>query len=655
VTSDLVASPLQAGDGIDARRSDVNVTARIVALALGVLLVGYMFLGRGFAHIGVGPVYIGDAVMLLGVAGSAYVAIRARLRPPVTWTVALLVAFVALGAVRTLPYLSTHEMDALRDGVLWGYAAFAFIVYVLADRRWLLDVLRAYGWVVPVFALWLPISWRLAVMYSATMDPTAPGSDVPLAFFKGGDMAVHTIGSIAFLVLGARAAWSVRTFVWRTVIVLPFLFTIFVAGTANRGALLTALAGIAAVVLVAHRSRNWLPILAATAVFVIAGVVQSVVAAGGGWAAVEGATATPLPSQSGTLTDTSQSTERNADGGLALQNDGFETPADSTGTVAGWTPRGAEVTVVEGGAYRGDRFASLRNSLGAYEATLKSARFAFEDGVDIAVSAWGKSIAGRPILEIYVNWYNRSGSMISSDFVTALSTDGLRSWREADGSRAAPEDATHAEILFYEATGGATIGIDHVAAIAGDFAPEIVPAAPGEGRPATLQQMVENIFSVFGSSSDPGLEGTKQFRLAWWGTIIDYAVFGDYFWTGKGFGVNLADDDGFQSTADGSLRAPHNSHFTVLARMGVPGFVLWLALQLAFGVGLMRATLALRRAGDKRLAAVGAWVLVYWLVIMVDTSFDPYLEGPQGGIWFWTVFGLGLVVMRQIPRRRRAA
>ena len=29
---------------------------------------------------------------------------------------------------------------------------------------------------------------------------------------------------------------------------------------------------------------------------------------------------------------------------------------------------------------------------------------------------------------------------------------------------------------------------------------------------------------------------------------FDYTVFGDYFWTGKGFGINLADDDGFQTT-----------------------------------------------------------------------------------------------------------
>jgi hypothetical protein len=33
--------------------------------------------------------------------------------------------------------------------------------------------------------------------------------------------------------------------------------------------------------------------------------------------------------------------------------------------------------------------------------------------------------------------------------------------------------------------------------------------------------------------------------------------------------------------------------------------------------------------------------------MLVDTSFDPYLEGPQGGIWFWAIIGVGLVVMTQ--------
>jgi hypothetical protein len=64
-------------------------------------------------------------------------------------------------------------------------------------------------------------------------------------------------------------------------------------------------------------------------------------------------------------------------------------------------------------------------------------------------------------------------------------------------------------------------------------------------------------------------------------------------------------------------------------------------------VGLLRATLRHRRAQDVTAAAVGAWALAYWFAMLVDTSFDPYLEGPQGGIWFWAIIGVGLVVMTQ--------
>ena len=148
------------------------------------------------------------------------------------------------------------------------------------------------------------------------------------------------------------------------------------------------------------------------------------------------------------------------------------------------------------------------------------------------------------------------------------------------------------------------------------------------------------------------LQGTKQYRLAWYGAIIDYTFHGPYFWDGKGFGINLADSDGSQGTPDHSLREVPNSHLAVLARMGVPGFLLWIVLQLGFALLLLRALLAHRRARDKQLAAVGVWILAFWAAMMVNSAFDPYVETPQGGIWFWSLIGLGLVVIRLVPRRQ---
>jgi hypothetical protein len=621
---------------------------RIFAVALAGLLAGYMFLGRGFAHVGIGPVYVGDVVLFLGAATVAVAAMRGRVSARTTWTIGLIVAFMVLGAVRTLPYLGVYGLDALRDGVLWGYGAFALIVYALADRVAVLTAFRLYGWVVPAFAVWLPISWNLFA--TSAIDPAQPGSFIPLVFFKGGDMAVHTVGAIAFLVLGASSIRSARTFVWRMLIGLPLLWTVLVAGTSNRGALLTAFVGIVVVAMLAGRSRNWLPLLAATGMFAIAVIVEGLLA--GAALSAPASTAQPSPIASGSIRS-SPAGQPQLGTPLMVANAGFELGPVNNGTIEGWTIRAAGPhNIVEGGAYRGARYASVQNVAGKYEDTITSSRITFSGGPDIGVSVWVKAIAARPILEIYVYWYDNSGALISRVPLKRLLTDGVGDWQEGAGAAVAPAKAAEAEVVFFEAAGHATMGLDEVSVRSGDLIPKPVPP---KGRPATFQQMIDNLLSIFGSSANGGLEGSKQFRLAWWGKIVDYTVFGNYFWTGKGFGVNLADADGFQSTADHSLRSPHNSEMTVLARMGVPGLGLWLLLQGVFVVGLLRALVALRRAGDVELAAVAGWILAYWVAMSVDTSFDPYLEGPQGGIWFWAIFGLGLVIMSLVPRRRVTA
>ena len=168
----------------------------------------------------------------------------------------------------------------------------------------------------------------------------------------------------------------------------------------------------------------------------------------------------------------------------------------------------------------------------------------------------------------------------------------------------------------------------------------------GAVRKVSFDQLVANVLSLFGDSSNVDLEGTTEWRLAWWQAIGDYTINGPYFWDGKGYGINLADDDGFQVNSDGSLRAPHNGHIAFLARSGVPGLVLWILLQGGYALGLLRAALGAHRAGRHLWVQILGWLFVYWLAAMVNLSFDPYLEGPHGGIWFWALFGLGLAAMR---------
>jgi hypothetical protein len=172
----------------------------------------------------------------------------------------------------------------------------------------------------------------------------------------------------------------------------------------------------------------------------------------------------------------------------------------------------------------------------------------------------------------------------------------------------------------------------------------------GRGRSLSVSQISNNLTSLVSPEASRGnLAGTRDYRLEWWSAIFDYTVRGQYFLTGKGFGINLADDDGFQILADSSLRAPHNSHLTVLARMGVPGFLYWFALHLSFAVAMIRSISHSKRAGQSHDARVKTWIVATWLAMMIATSFDPYLEGPQGAIPFWCTFGLGMIMMVRSP------
>lgn len=178
-----------------------------------------------------------------------------------------------------------------------------------------------------------------------------------------------------------------------------------------------------------------------------------------------------------------------------------------------------------------------------------------------------------------------------------------------------------------------------------------------ESRSISLGQLQQNFTTIFDSqdeTADRILRANRNFRTDWWNTIIDYTFGGPHFWTGKGFGVNLAASDGFITDQTLTLRSPHSIHFNILGRMGIPGLALWIALQLSFAVSLFRALLRARGGRDLFWARINAWILVYWLAFMINASFDVYLEGPQGGIWFWCVFGFGLAALRIQAEESRA-
>ena len=165
------------------------------------------------------------------------------------------------------------------------------------------------------------------------------------------------------------------------------------------------------------------------------------------------------------------------------------------------------------------------------------------------------------------------------------------------------------------------------------------------GRSMGPRQIVHDVESLLGRSDEANLDNTKAWRLTWWNTIVHYTFHGTYFWTGKGFGQSLAEVDGFivgEENGGPLLRSPHNAHLTMLARSGVPGLVLWVAMNLLWFVTLLRGLLVAGRRGDLVWRGIFLWLSCYCAAILIDASFDVALEGPMLGIWYWCLIGLGI-------------
>jgi hypothetical protein len=182
-------------------------------------------------------------------------------------------------------------------------------------------------------------------------------------------------------------------------------------------------------------------------------------------------------------------------------------------------------------------------------------------------------------------------------------------------------------------------------------------ARDGSARVISVRQLVLNTTSIFTHAGSEQVQDTKEWRLNWWSDIIDYTVHGRYFWSGKGFGPNLADTDGYQTNnaeaGEPPLRSPHNAHMTILARGGVPALVLWIGALGSWVVAVMRQLIEAKKLRDQWWVGVFAFLLTYWTMMVIASSFDVALEGPMLGIWFWTIHGIGMAAL--VLHRHRVA
>ena len=74
------------------------------------------------------------------------------------------------------------------------------------------------------------------------------------------------------------------------------------------------------------------------------------------------------------------------------------------------------------------------------------------------------------------------------------------------------------EFAVVVGVGAAVLGLAYAADLE-------IPTAR-ETRSISAEQLVENVASVFGARDNQDLSGTKEWRLHWWDTIIDYTING---------------------------------------------------------------------------------------------------------------------------------
>jgi len=161
------------------------------------ILLGYGVIGRGFAYLGFNPLFVGEIVFALGIlawfrSGNLGTSFEG-------WTPKLMLIFIGWSAFMTVPYIPQYGLMSLRDGVLWGYVFFAFIVFGVVVSspgilRWMLLRYRIFAWV------FLASAWAVWTISSMGIleGLRLPGSYVDLFNIKGGDQLVHLAGIAAF-------------------------------------------------------------------------------------------------------------------------------------------------------------------------------------------------------------------------------------------------------------------------------------------------------------------------------------------------------------------------------------------------------------------------------------------------------------------------
>jgi hypothetical protein len=127
---------------------------------LAIVLLGYAMMGKGFAYLGLPPLYVGEIAFLTGIV--VFLRTGAFVGAIATLPAVMLLALMAWVLARTLPFIGLYGFESLRDSAIIIYGGFAFIVIglLLEDARRIDTVLRYYSMFLVAFPA-IPVGFWL--------------------------------------------------------------------------------------------------------------------------------------------------------------------------------------------------------------------------------------------------------------------------------------------------------------------------------------------------------------------------------------------------------------------------------------------------------------------------------------------------------------
>ena len=239
--------PLAVQQGLDPHHAYV--------LLLCGTLAGYALLGKGFAYLGIAPLFIGEIALGLGLC----IVLRSGCRLAMLATVPglLLAALFTLVMTQAVAFVPSYGIDAIRDSVVLLYSLFAFIVIALILEKpglisWILHAYGRFAWFYGMIAgVWAMLTGYLA---SSLYDSGLyfPGTNIEMPYIRAGEAASHLSGAAVFMLLGFRRVplpWVILLFI-NIVMVVP-----------ARGAMLSCVIPIGIAAVLAGKMKRVMPVV----------------------------------------------------------------------------------------------------------------------------------------------------------------------------------------------------------------------------------------------------------------------------------------------------------------------------------------------------------------------------------------------------------